>query len=125
MLLNCPARRSDSRSERRTIRSKGERSASTDASGSKAESRNKHHPSALKNSAKACQDGALISRRIGRIRMDKKIAGLLGAVAALTSVPAAQAAAPTPPNPTEAMRAASYADLLTPIPNAVALLDAD
>jgi hypothetical protein len=57
--------------------------------------------------------------------MDKKIAGLLGAVAALTSVDAAQAATTSPPNPTETMRAASYADLLTPIPNAVALLDAD
>jgi hypothetical protein len=57
--------------------------------------------------------------------MDKKIAGLLGAVAALTSVDAAQATTTPPVNPTETMRAASYADLLTPIPNAVALLDAD
>ncbi len=57
--------------------------------------------------------------------MDKKIAGLLGAVAALTSMDAAQAAPEPTPNPTETMRAASYADLLTPIPNAVALLDAD
>jgi hypothetical protein len=57
--------------------------------------------------------------------MDKKIAGLLGAVTALTSVNAAPAATPAAPNPTETMRAASYADLLTPIPNAVALLDAD
>jgi hypothetical protein len=57
--------------------------------------------------------------------MDKKIAGLLGAVAALTSMDAAQAATTPAPNPAEALRAASYADLLTPIPNAVALLDAD
>jgi hypothetical protein len=57
--------------------------------------------------------------------MDKKIASLLGAVAALTSMDAAQAATTPPPNPAETMRAASYADLLTPIPNAVALLDAD
>lgn len=55
--------------------------------------------------------------------MDKKIAGLLGAVAALTSLPAAQAA----PNVdlAQAMRAASYADLLTPVSNAVEVLKAD
>ena len=57
--------------------------------------------------------------------MDKKIAGLLGAVAALTSLDAAQAATQPAPNPTEAMRAASYSDLLTPISNAVAVLKAD
>lgn len=55
--------------------------------------------------------------------MDKKIAGLLGAVAALTSLPAAQAA----PNVdlAQAMRASSYADLLMPVSNAVELLKAD
>jgi hypothetical protein len=57
--------------------------------------------------------------------MDKKIAGLLGAVAALTSVDAAQAVTQPAPNPTESLRAASYADLLTPIPDAVALLNSD
>lgn len=54
--------------------------------------------------------------------MDKKIAGLLGAAAALTSMNAATAATPAP---TESLRAASYADLLTPVPNAVASLIAD
>ena len=50
--------------------------------------------------------------------MDKKIAGLLGAVATLGAMNAAQAA-PTPaPAPTDVMRANSFADLLEPIPNA-------
>jgi len=57
--------------------------------------------------------------------MDKKIAGLLGAAAALTSMNAAQAATPAAPNPADTMRVASYAELLGPIPNAVALLIAD
>ena len=57
--------------------------------------------------------------------MDKKIAGLLGAVAALGSVDTTQAATQPAPNPAETLRAASYADLLTPIPDAVALLNAD
>jgi hypothetical protein len=54
--------------------------------------------------------------------MDKKIAGLLGAVATLgtfTTVEAAPA-----PAPTDVLRAKSYADLLEPIPNAAALLQA-
>jgi hypothetical protein len=54
--------------------------------------------------------------------MDKKIAGLLGAVAAVSTMGTAQAA-PTP-NPTETLRANSFADLLEPIPNAAALLQA-
>lgn len=54
--------------------------------------------------------------------MDKKIAGLLGAAAALTSMNAANAATQAP---TESFRAASYADLLNPVPNAVAALVAD
>jgi hypothetical protein len=55
--------------------------------------------------------------------MDKKIAGLLGAAAALTTVTAAHAAASAqtqgyaPP--------ASYRDLLDPVPNATAALKAD
>ena len=54
--------------------------------------------------------------------MDKKIAGLLGAVAALGTLTTAEAApAPSPP---DVLHANSYADLLEPIPNAVALLRA-
>ena|ERR1700761_1493051 len=52
--------------------------------------------------------------------MDKKIAGLLGAAAALTTVTAAHAA--TPAQTTEP---ASYRDLLTPVANPVATLKAD
>ncbi len=56
--------------------------------------------------------------------MDKKIAGLLGAVATLGAMNAAQAA-PTPsPAPSDVLRANSFADLLEPIPNAAALLQA-
>jgi hypothetical protein len=54
--------------------------------------------------------------------MDRKIAGLLGAAAVLTTATAAYAAAPTPeelPLPT------SYHDLLTTVPNPVAALRAD
>jgi hypothetical protein len=54
--------------------------------------------------------------------MDKKIAGLLGAVATLGTFNAAEAA--PAPAPTDVLRANSYADLLEPIPNAVALLQA-
>jgi hypothetical protein len=54
--------------------------------------------------------------------MDKKIAGLLGAVAALSTLGAAQA---TPaPAPSDALTANSYADLLEPIPNAAKTLQA-
>ena len=56
--------------------------------------------------------------------MDKKIAGLLGAAAALGTLNAAQAA-PTPaPAPSDMLRANSFADLLEPIPNAASLLQA-
>jgi hypothetical protein len=54
--------------------------------------------------------------------MDKKIAGLLGAVAALTSLDAAQAS-PAPAQ--DALRVNSYAELLNPVPNAVQALLAD
>jgi len=54
--------------------------------------------------------------------MDKKIAGLLGAVASLGTFGAAEAA-PAPAS-TDVLRANSYADLLEPIPNAAALLQA-
>ncbi len=55
--------------------------------------------------------------------MDKKIAGLLGAAAALTTVTAANAAAPAQ---TEGNApAATYRDLLNPVPNAVTALKGD
>jgi hypothetical protein len=57
--------------------------------------------------------------------MDKKIAGLLGAVAAVTTVTGAHAAAQSPTNAAPALRASSYADLLTPVPNATEALIAD
>jgi hypothetical protein len=56
--------------------------------------------------------------------MEKKIAGLLGAMATLGAVNAAQASQAPSPAPTEAMRANSFADLLEPIPNAASLLQA-
>ena len=54
--------------------------------------------------------------------MDKKIAGLLGAAAALGTLNAAQAA--PAPAPSDVLRANSFADLLEPIPNAASLLQA-
>ncbi|HJU18515.1 MAG TPA: hypothetical protein VJ770_18850 [Stellaceae bacterium] len=57
--------------------------------------------------------------------MDKKIAGLLGAVAGLAMAGSAQAALSPAANPSETLQASSYADLLAPIPNAVALMKAD
>jgi hypothetical protein len=54
--------------------------------------------------------------------MEKKIAGLLGAVAALGTLGTAQAA-PAPAT-TDVLQANSYADLLQPIPNAAATLRA-
>src|ERR1700752_458972 len=57
--------------------------------------------------------------------MDKKIAGLLGAVAGLATISSAQAAPEPGPAPSEALQASSYADLLAPIPNPVAALEAD
>jgi hypothetical protein len=57
--------------------------------------------------------------------MDKKIVGLLGAVAGLATVGSAQAAIHPVPNPSEALQASSYADLLAPVPNAAELLKAD
>jgi hypothetical protein len=52
--------------------------------------------------------------------MDKRIAGLLGAAAALTTVTAAHAATPA-----QATEPTSYRDLLNPVPDAVAALKAD
>jgi hypothetical protein len=56
--------------------------------------------------------------------MDKKIAGLLGAVATLGAFNAAQAAPAPTPAPTDVLRANSFAELLEPIPNAASLLQA-
>ena len=50
--------------------------------------------------------------------MEKKIAGLLGAVASLGALGAAQAA--PAPAPTDVLQASSYAELLEPITNASA-----
>src|SRR5579863_10238013 len=57
--------------------------------------------------------------------MDKKIVGLLGAVAGLATAGSAQAATHEAINQSEAPNASSYADLLSPIPDAVAQLRAD
>lgn len=57
--------------------------------------------------------------------MDKMTAGLLGAVAGLATIGTAQAALPGAANPTDSLHAASYADLLEPVQNAVALVRAD
>jgi hypothetical protein len=54
--------------------------------------------------------------------MPGKITGLLGAVAALGTLGAVQAT--TPSNPTDALKANSFAELLEPVPNAPALLKA-
>jgi hypothetical protein len=59
-----------------------------------------------------------------RKNMEKKIAGLLGAVATLGALSAAQAAPSPSPAPSEVLRANSFADLLEPIPNAATLLQA-
>ncbi|OYY03459.1 MAG: hypothetical protein B7Y73_06750 [Acidocella sp. 35-58-6] len=56
--------------------------------------------------------------------MEKKTAGLLGALAGLATLGSAQAATNYEPNAADALRVSSYAELLTPIPNAVALLKA-
>ena len=54
--------------------------------------------------------------------MDKKIAGLLGAAAALTTMSAAQTAIA---EPTQSTPPASYRDLLEPVPDALNALKAD
>ena len=55
--------------------------------------------------------------------MDKRLAGLLGAAAAVTAVSAAQGAAPS--QSTELAPATSYRELLDLVPNALAALMAD
>jgi hypothetical protein len=57
--------------------------------------------------------------------MDKKIVGLLGAVAGLATMSTAQAATGPAPDAAEAPQASSYADLLAPISNPAAVLKAD
>ena len=54
--------------------------------------------------------------------MDKRIAGLLGAAAALTAVGTAHA---TTTRANDLQTPTSYRDLLEPVPNALALLKAD
>jgi hypothetical protein len=56
----------------------------------------------------------------GEVNMDKKIAGLASAISALATMTAVEAARAQ--NVTEVLSARSYAELLQPIPNAVALL---
>lgn len=56
--------------------------------------------------------------------MDKKIAGLLGAVAALGTLTAGQAAPAPAGQPADVLQANSYAELLQPIANASAKLRA-
>jgi hypothetical protein len=54
--------------------------------------------------------------------MEKHVAGLIGAVSALVAAAPAQAATAQPVSVEAALQASSYADLLKPIPNALALL---
>jgi ABC-type nickel/cobalt efflux system permease component RcnA len=56
--------------------------------------------------------------------LDRKIAGLLGVVAALGTVTSSQAAPIAAPSTQDVLQANSYADLLTPIPNAGVILQA-
>jgi hypothetical protein len=56
--------------------------------------------------------------------MDKKVAGLIGAMSALVAAVPAQAATSRPLTADAAMEASSYAEPLQPIPNALALLQA-
>ena len=56
--------------------------------------------------------------------MEKKIAGLLGAMAALGAFNSAEATPMPSPAPADVLRANSFSDLLEPIPNAAALLRA-
>lgn len=56
--------------------------------------------------------------------MDKTVAGLIGAISGLAALDGAQAAPIAAPNVTGLEPARSYAELLEPIPNAVAVLRA-
>lgn len=56
--------------------------------------------------------------------MDKKMAGVVGAVAGLATIGSGQAATAAPQR-SDALQASSYADLLAPISNAAELLKAE
>ena len=56
--------------------------------------------------------------------MDKTLAGLFGAIGVLAVASPSQAASAAPIDVNAVMHATSYADLLTPIPNAVAVRQA-
>ena len=57
--------------------------------------------------------------------MDKRLAGLIGAASAMVTISGAQpATAAAEPDIQNVMRVDSYADLLAPIPNARAVLEA-
>jgi len=56
--------------------------------------------------------------------MDKKIAGVIGAITGLAALDQAAQATPAATPPQDLMNARSFADLLDPIPNAVAALRA-
>jgi hypothetical protein len=56
--------------------------------------------------------------------MNKKMVGLLGAASAVASLSGAQAATPSEPDVRSLMEVHSFAELLTPIPNAVSVLEA-
>jgi len=56
--------------------------------------------------------------------MERKIAGVLGAMATLGAVNAAQAAPMPTHAPSDSLRATSFAELLEPIPNATERLQA-
>jgi len=56
--------------------------------------------------------------------MDKNLAGLIGAVASLTATVPSHAATRAPVTAETLMQVNAYADLLRPIPNALALLKA-
>lgn len=57
--------------------------------------------------------------------MEKTTAALIGALAGLTTMGSAQAGIPPALGASEALQASSYTALLSPVPNAVALLKAD
>jgi hypothetical protein len=56
--------------------------------------------------------------------MDQKIVGIVGAIAGLASLGATQSTATATPNPEALKGAQSFAELLDPIPNALAMLRA-
>jgi hypothetical protein len=56
--------------------------------------------------------------------MDQKIVGIVGAIAGLATLDATQGAATAAPNPEGLTGARSFAELLDPIPNALAMLRA-